>query len=102
MRRALVLFLLLSFCIAALAGAPTKRSSRPASRPPVVAHSSRPKTPPRKAKRRTPAKRKPAQPATFRGPWKEPTFANSTAEDNVDGEDLDVRRAAVAGLGAYN
>jgi len=98
MRRSLVLFILLSFCIAARAGAPAK----PLSRPPVAAHASRPKTPPRKAKKRTPAKRKPAQPAACRGPWKEPTFADSTAEDNVDGEDLDVRHAAVAGLGAYN
>lgn len=102
MRRSLVLFILLSFCIAARAGVPAKPASRPPSRPPVVAHASRPKTLPRKAKKRTPAKRKPAQPAAYRGPWKEPTFADSTAEDNVDGEDLDVRRAAVAGLGAYN
>ncbi len=36
------------------------------------------------------------------GPWTEPTFADSTQGDNVDGEDLDVRRAAVAALGPYN
>ena len=36
------------------------------------------------------------------GPWAEPTFADSTLGDNVDGEDLDVRRAAVEALGAYN
>lgn len=36
------------------------------------------------------------------GPWTEPTFADSTQGDNVDGEDLDVRRAAVAALGGYN
>jgi penicillin-binding protein 2 len=36
------------------------------------------------------------------GPWAEPTFADSTAGDNIDGEDLIVRRAAVEALGAYN
>ena len=36
------------------------------------------------------------------GPWTEPTFADSTQGDNVDGEDLDVRRAAVSALGGYN
>lgn len=36
------------------------------------------------------------------GPWFEPTYADSTVGDNVDGEDLDVRRAAVDALGAFN
>lgn len=36
------------------------------------------------------------------GPWKEPTFADSTEGDNIDGEDLEIRRAAVEALGAYN
>jgi penicillin-binding protein 2 len=36
------------------------------------------------------------------GPWTEPTFADSTDGDNVDGEDLDIRRAAVAALGPFN
>lgn len=36
------------------------------------------------------------------GPWKEPTFADSTYGDNVDGEDLVVRRAAVEALGPLN
>ena len=34
--------------------------------------------------------------------WRSPTFADSTAGDNVDGEDLTVRRAAVAALGPLN
>src|SRR5579872_418582 len=29
------------------------------------------------------------------GPWTKPTFADSTDGDNVDGEDLTIRRAAV-------
>jgi cell division protein FtsI/penicillin-binding protein 2 len=36
------------------------------------------------------------------GPWTEPTYADSTVGDNADGEDLEVRRAAVEALGAYN
>jgi cell division protein FtsI/penicillin-binding protein 2 len=36
------------------------------------------------------------------GPWKEPTFADSTIGDKIDGEDLVVRRAAVDALGPYN
>jgi penicillin-binding protein 2 len=35
-------------------------------------------------------------------PWATPTFAASTQGDSVDGEDLMVRRAAVAALGPYN
>lgn len=36
------------------------------------------------------------------GPWTEPTYADSTNGDNVDGEELEVRRAAVEALGPYN
>jgi len=36
------------------------------------------------------------------GPWTQPTYADSTEGDNVDGEDLDVRRTAVEALGSYN
>lgn len=36
------------------------------------------------------------------GPWTAPTYADSTSADAIDGEDLDVRRAAVAALGPYN
>ena len=35
-------------------------------------------------------------------PWNEPTYADSTAGDSVDGEDLAVRRAAVDALGSFN
>ncbi len=35
-------------------------------------------------------------------PWTEPTYADSTSGDNVDGEDLTVRRAAVDALGSFN
>ena len=36
------------------------------------------------------------------GPWTEPTYADSTVGDHVDGEDLEVRRAAVEALGQFN
>ncbi len=35
-------------------------------------------------------------------PWTEPTYADSTASDNTEGEDPAVRRAAVEALGPYN
>jgi beta-lactamase class D len=36
------------------------------------------------------------------GPWRTPSFADSTEGDNVNGEDLVVRRAAVQALGGLN
>ena len=38
----------------------------------------------------------------FFNPWTEPTYADSTVGDSVDGEDLAVRKAAVDALGPYN
>src|SRR5215831_16491928 len=43
-----------------------------------------------------------ATPVIAGGPWTSPTYADSTDGDNIDGEDLDVRRAAVEALGSYN
>jgi penicillin-binding protein 2 len=43
-----------------------------------------------------------AAPIIAGGPWTEPTYADSTIGDNVDGEDLVVRRAAVEALGQFN
>ncbi len=40
--------------------------------------------------------------ASRHNPWAAPTYADSTAGDLVDGEDLSVRRAAVEALGPYN
>jgi cell division protein FtsI/penicillin-binding protein 2 len=52
----------------------------------------------------TQARRPAAAPAPVirGGPWTEPTFADSTVGDLVDGEDLVIRRAAVEALGPYN
>lgn len=38
----------------------------------------------------------------YYSPWDTPTFADSAFGDNVDGEDLTIRRAAVHALGPYN
>ncbi|MBV9082229.1 MAG: penicillin-binding protein [Acidobacteriaceae bacterium] len=38
----------------------------------------------------------------FVNPWTEPTYADSTIGDTVEGDDLAVRKAAVEGLGPYN
>jgi len=38
----------------------------------------------------------------FFNPWTEPTYADSTFGDNVEGDDLVVRKAAVDALGPYN
>ena len=43
-----------------------------------------------------------APPIIAGGPWTSPTYADSTDGDNVDGEDLEIRRAAVDALGQYN
>jgi membrane peptidoglycan carboxypeptidase len=40
--------------------------------------------------------------AAVNGSWKSPTYADSTENDNVDGEDLEIRRAAVEALGPFN
>jgi penicillin-binding protein 2 len=45
---------------------------------------------------------RPQGPVVRGGPWTEPTYADSTVGDKADGEDLDVRRAAVEALGPYN
>jgi cell division protein FtsI/penicillin-binding protein 2 len=46
--------------------------------------------------------RKTRRRAIVRSLWDEPTYADSTLGDNVDGEDLEVRRAAVESLGPLN
>lgn len=72
------------------AGRAVKRSVRPY------------KAPPRKTVVRPAAQVREAAPIIRGGPWTEPTFADSTVGDFVDGEDIEVRRAAVEALGAYN
>jgi len=38
----------------------------------------------------------------FFNPWTEPTFADSTMGDSIDGDDLIIRKAAADALGPYN
>ncbi|HTX33842.1 MAG TPA: penicillin-binding transpeptidase domain-containing protein [Bryobacteraceae bacterium] len=45
---------------------------------------------------------RPAGPIIAGGPWTEPTYADSTVGDHVDGEDPEIRRAAVEALGQFN
>jgi cell division protein FtsI/penicillin-binding protein 2 len=46
--------------------------------------------------------KKPATPRVGGGPWREPTYADSTDGDFIDGDDLTVRRAAVEALNGLN
>jgi cell division protein FtsI/penicillin-binding protein 2 len=48
-----------------------------------------------------PAKKAPAR-KVYVQTWDEPTYKDSTLGDRVDGEDLDVRKAAVDALGQFN
>jgi penicillin-binding protein 2 len=89
--------------------APKKKSSKsarhaatakPAAKPPaaiapVIAKSTRRKA--RTRRTRTTRAR-----SVARGPWRVPTYADSTDGDRVDGEDLVARRAAVDALGKLN
>jgi penicillin-binding protein 2 len=50
----------------------------------------------------TTARRRVRHRRVFFNPWTEPTYADSTVGDNVEGEDLVVRKAAVDAIGPYN
>ncbi|MGO9257839.1 MAG: penicillin-binding transpeptidase domain-containing protein [Bryobacteraceae bacterium] len=86
---------------------PAKKRKYYASSRPAVTHTalltrvaaSAPATQVHKTVARTAA---PAAPVIAGGPWTEPTYADSTLGDHVDGEDLDIRRAAVEALGEFN
>ena len=95
------------FCLA-LAGTPTTRTytntraagkTRRVRRPTAAAHLALAQV----SHKAAPAPAPPvAAPVIRGGPWTSPTFADSTDGDNVDGEDLVVRRAAADALGTYN
>jgi penicillin-binding protein 2 len=78
----------LAVLLAALPPAPAAIKSQKATKKPVANVSTK------KTKKRVVRKRY--------SPWTEPTFAESTVGDLLDGEDLVVRRAAVEALGPYN
>lgn len=87
------------FCLLALAAIPLSAAKRKRVAPSRA-------TPPSTVKVQKAAENKPARPRVRRlrraSPWTEPTFADSTSGDSVDGEDLVVRLAAVEALGPYN
>src|SRR5215831_7549049 len=101
-------FLFLAIChlaaSLAFSGTPPKRRHRKAVRP--VAHRAAAAVPKAGvvhpvAFKKTSAT-KVSAPVIAGGPWTSPTYADSTDGDNIDGEDLEVRRAAVEALGSYN
>lgn len=129
--RVVVCLLALVFSLNAAFGAAssTKRTTKPAAKRTPAKSSAAPKKTSATASRKTTSTKKPAvtakkkstaskartvrakssksrrTPAKTRvsgGPWKTPTYADSTLGDVVDGEDLTVRRAAVEALGPYN
>jgi hypothetical protein len=71
---------------------PTRKAApkAPAGKPAAAAAKKKP----------APAKRGPRRPSN--GHWSEPSFADSTEGDRIDGEDLTVRRAAVEALAGLN
>ena len=86
-------------------GKPKKRSAARVTAAKSYAPSSRTSVPVRKASYRTSYSRTVTTGKRRRvayNPWSAPTYADSTMGDNPDGEDLDVRRAAVGALGPLN
>ncbi len=87
--------------VAGISSAATHRKRKShRARPTMTASVSRKATPAvltRRTARRTRRARR-----ILYNPWTEPTYAESTQGDKVDGEDLTVRRAAVEALGPYN
>jgi len=86
---ALVLLLFSNLSFATTAIPAKKHKHHPTTAQRAVVHVSRPAA-------------APAAPIIAGGPWTEPTYADSTLGDNVDGEDLQIRRVAVEALGDYN
>ncbi len=83
----------------ALAAVPTSRTKKKTAGPARSFVGPKPSTASRTTARKPSPKRR-RRPTG--GPWKEPTYADSTEGDQIDGEDLTVRRAAVEALGPYN
>jgi penicillin-binding protein 2 len=94
------LLILLSLFVALAAAVPStkgKTKTTVKTKPSVPATAAK-KTVATASKKAAPKKR----PRRVYSPWSEPTFADSTAGDEIGGEDLTVRRAAVLALGPYN
>lgn len=101
------LSILTAFLIPSFAAQTAKKKTTAKKQTAVQRKSTARKVTPKKAtKTRRPAARKaPVKrraPVRSYSPWDTPSFADSTWGDVVDGEDLMVRRAAVAALGPFN
>jgi len=87
------------FAVPAQKKSPPKTTKKPAAKSAVNGSTSKKasakKTAPKKSSRRVVRR-------SYRSPWTEPTYADSTIGDVIDGDDLVVRRAAVEALGQYN
>ncbi|MDR3704087.1 MAG: penicillin-binding transpeptidase domain-containing protein [Candidatus Sulfopaludibacter sp.] len=105
----LPLFVTVFFLVAAVStgATPTRRrkhrvSPAVATKPAVVTHALATQRVAAVHRASVPAKGTVTAPVIAGGPWTEPTYADSTVGDNVDGDDLVVRRAAVDALGNFN
>ena len=103
-----LLFILSSFLVLSAKSASLSKKPLPARSSINRILAARPATFTKIAATKTAASRKTVAPrlrrvrrATY-SRWKEPTYAESTTGDFIDGEDLAVRRAAVEALGPYN
>jgi penicillin-binding protein 2 len=100
--RILGLFLILCLATGAAFAATKKTRRRPAAKTPAKTSALKKSGAKRSAVHSSRARAKKRRVRTAWSPWKVPTFADSTAGDFIDGEDLVVRRAAVDALGPYN
>ncbi|MBI1787814.1 MAG: penicillin-binding protein [Acidobacteria bacterium] len=98
LRFAVLLTLLCSLSLAVTPAKKGKKKSSAARSPAVSKLSKTPAT----TKSTTTRSRTPARKRRVYSPWTEPTYADSTDGDSIEGEDLAVRRAAVAALGRLN
>jgi cell division protein FtsI/penicillin-binding protein 2 len=114
--------LLLSFACLGFSQQAKAGKTAAKSKPPVGAPVATAKKPPAKTVSKSASVAKPRVSATHRirprnssvrpavqrrnivrgGPWREPTFADSSEGDWIEGEDFQVRRAAEEALGPYN
>jgi cell division protein FtsI/penicillin-binding protein 2 len=105
-----VLSLSVTNLVASRAEPPKKKSTVSTARPAASGSRAPSKVSPRRTttavKGKAVAARPKVRPRRARrvsySPWKEPTYADSTEGDFVDGEDIVVRRAAVEALGRFN
>jgi penicillin-binding protein 2 len=96
-----ILSFALILCLISSLGLADTTSTKKARRR-VTAHVAAPATSKAQPAATRAALRRPAAPIIRGGPWDKPTYADSTEGDNVDGEDLTIRKAAVEALGPYN